>query len=56
MTKRLTLADRLQESIEEGIATGDLPPGAQLDEAELTRASKYRERPCGKRCCNWPQP
>ncbi|CAD6526319.1 GntR family transcriptional regulator [Paraburkholderia metrosideri] len=35
MTNRLTLADQLRESIEEAIATGDLPPGARLDEAEL---------------------
>lgn len=35
MTNRLTLADQLRETIEESIATGDLPPGAKLDEAEL---------------------
>jgi DNA-binding GntR family transcriptional regulator len=35
MTNKLTLTDRLRESIEEAIATGDLPPGARLDEAEL---------------------
>lgn len=35
MTNKFTLSDRLRESIEEAIATGELPPGAKLDEAEL---------------------
>ena len=37
MDEPLSLADRLRESIEEDIATGKLPPGAPLDEAELTQ-------------------
>lgn len=37
MDKNLSLADQLRESIEDAIATGKLPPGAPLDEAELTR-------------------
>jgi DNA-binding GntR family transcriptional regulator len=35
MTSKLTRVDQLRESIEEGIATGTLVPGAPLDEAEL---------------------
>lgn len=37
MDKSISLADRLREFIEEDIATGKLPPGAPLDEAELTQ-------------------
>ncbi len=35
--RNLSLSDRLRESIEDAIATGELPPGAALDELELTR-------------------
>lgn len=37
MDENLSLADQLREAIEEDIATGKLPPGAPLDEAELTQ-------------------
>src|ERR1700744_6093014 len=45
MTNKLTRADQLRESIEEDIATGALPPGAPLDEAELTARFQVSRTP-----------
>ncbi|MDE1951937.1 MAG: GntR family transcriptional regulator [Betaproteobacteria bacterium] len=45
MDKSISLADRLRETIEENIATGELPPGAPLDEAELTQRFRVSRTP-----------
>jgi DNA-binding GntR family transcriptional regulator len=45
MTNKLTRADQLRESIEEDIATGVLPPGASLDESELTARFQVSRTP-----------
>ncbi len=45
MSRNMSLADQLRESIEESIATGTLGPGAPLDEADLARQYQVSRTP-----------